>query len=270
MLFVLSCHFIAPVKSPYSSKVCIFCPSFSASCYNRIFGNHIFAAASFRRNHIYRFFPFIELYCYGRLIVYDKPFPLAVVFFNLFRFDIETFPLYLLSGQIVFNFYNDSTTNAMTAIIGNAALIKKVYVPKYMFVISRVFSSFINLMASVTALMLVMIATRAELHWTIVLAVIPLILLVLLSLGIGLILSSVTVKFRDIEHLYSVFTTALMYLTPVIYPMSILPEWLYHIVMLNPLTNILLMFRDVMIYNTVFSISSLVLAIIETAVFMVI
>ncbi len=195
---------------------------------------------------------------------------LAVVFSNLFRFDIENFPLYLLSGQIVFNFYNDSTTNAMTAIIGNAALIKKVYVPKYMFVISRVFSSFINLMASVTALMLVMIATRAELHWTIVLAVIPLILLVLLSLGIGLILSSVTVKFRDIEHLYSVFTTALMYLTPVIYPMSILPEWLYHIVMLNPLTNILLMFRDVMIYNTVFSISSLVLAIIETAVFMVI
>ena len=176
---------------------------------------------------------------------------LAVVFSNLFRFDIENFPLYLLSGQIIFNFYNDATTNGMTAIIGNAALIKKVYVPKYMFVISRVFSSFINLMASVTALMLVMIATRAELHWTIVLAVVPLTLLVLLSLGIGLILSSVTVKFRDIEHLYSVFTTALMYLTPIIYPMSLLPEKVRIIVNLNPLTGILNIFREVMMYNRI-------------------
>lgn len=195
---------------------------------------------------------------------------LAVVFSNLFKFDIENFPLYLLSGQIVFNFYNDATTSSMTSVIGNAALIKKVYVPKYMFVLSRVFSSFINLLASVTALMLVMIAMRAELHWTVILAIIPLILLVLLSLGIGLILAAVTVKFRDIEHLYSVFTTALMYLTPVIYPMSILPEWLYYVVMLNPLTNILLMFRDVMIYNTLFSPGAMVLAIVETVFFLIV
>lgn len=195
---------------------------------------------------------------------------LAVVFSNLFKFDIENFPLYLLSGQIVFNFYNDATTSSMTSVIGNAALIKKVYVPKYMFVLSRVFSSFINLLASVTALMLVMIAMRAELHWTVILAVIPLILLVLLSLGIGLILAAVTVKFRDIEHLYSVFTTALMYLTPVIYPMSILPEWLYYVVMLNPLTNILLMFRDVMIYNTLFSPGAMILAIVETVFFLIV
>ena len=86
---------------------------------------------------------------------------LAIVFSNLFKFDIENFPLYLLSGQIVFNFYNDATTSSMTSVIGNAALIKKVYVPKYMFVLSRVFSSFINLLASVTALMLVMIAMSA-------------------------------------------------------------------------------------------------------------
>lgn len=194
---------------------------------------------------------------------------LSVVFSNLFRFDIENFPLYLLSGQIIFNFYNDATSTAMTAIIGNAALIKKVYVPKYLFVISRVFSSFINLMASFTALMLVMIATRAELHWTVILSLIPLALLMLLSLGIGLILAALTVKFRDIMHLYSVFTTVLMYLTPVIYPMSILPEWLEKIVLLNPLTNILMMFRDVMINNTLFDFWALIVAIVETIFFMV-
>ena len=193
---------------------------------------------------------------------------LSVVFSNLFKFDIENFPLYLLSGQVIFNFFNDATTNAMSAIVGNAALIKKVYVPKYMFVLSRVFSSFINLMASCAALFIVMIATRAELHWTILLSVIPIILLVLLALGVGLILSAITVKFRDVMHLYSVLMTILMYLSPVIYQISILPEWLYKLVMLNPVTNILIMFRDTMLYNTAFSFQSFAVAVLETIVFL--
>ncbi len=191
---------------------------------------------------------------------------LSVVFSNLFKMDIENFPLYLLSGQLVFNFFSDSTTNSMSAIIGNASLIKKIYVPKYLFVISRVFSSFINLMASFTALLLVMVAMRAELHWTVLLIPIPLMLLVLFCLGVGLILSAITVKFRDIMHLYSVFTTALMYLTPVIYPMSMLPDWLRPIVRLNPITNILIMFRDVMLNNSLLDLKSLLLAVIEAVV----
>ncbi|MSC84006.1 ABC transporter permease [Eubacterium sp. am_0171] len=188
---------------------------------------------------------------------------LSVVFSNLFKFDIENFPLYILSGQVIFNFYSDATSGAMSAIIGSAALIKKVYVPKYLFVLSRVFSSTINLMASFTAMLIVMVATRTELHWTAFLFPIPLILLVLFSLGIGLILSAVTVKFRDIIHLYGVFVTGLLYLTPVIYPMSILPDWLYKVVMLNPLTNILMMFRDVMLNNSMFSLSSFLIALFE-------
>ncbi len=195
---------------------------------------------------------------------------LSVVFSNLFKFDIENFPLYLLSGQVIFNFFSDSTTSAMSSIVSSAALIKKVYVPKYLFVLARVFSSFINLMASFTALLLVMVATRAELHWTTLLAPIPLLLIVFFSLGVGLILSAITVKFRDIMHLYSVFITVLMYLTPVIYPMSILPDWLTWIVKLNPITNILTMFRSVMLYNTFFGWTSLIIAIVETAVMLVI
>ena len=182
---------------------------------------------------------------------------LSVVFSNIFKFDIENFPLYLLSGQIVFNFFNESTTSAMSSIIVNASLIKKIYVPKYLFVISRIISSFINLLAM-----------RAELHWTVLLAPIPLFFLVFFSLGVGLILAAITVRFRDIMHLYSVFTTMLMYLTPVIYPMSALPEWLSKLVMLNPLTNMLIMLRNVMIYGMVFSWQSLVVAIVETAVCM--
>ena len=190
---------------------------------------------------------------------------LSVVFSNLFKFDIENFPLYLLSGQVIFNFFNDTTTSSMGAIISNGSLIKKIYVPKYLFVLSRVFSSFINLMASFTALMLVMVAMRVEMNWTVVFVPIPLLFLVGFSLGIGLILAAITVKFRDIMHLYSVFTTALMYLPPVIYPMSILPDWLSPIVKANPVTNILLMFRDVMLNGNFPNILGILIAFIETA-----
>ncbi|MEG1137038.1 MAG: ABC transporter permease [Lachnospiraceae bacterium] len=195
---------------------------------------------------------------------------LSVVFSNLFKFDVENFPLYLLSGQVIFNFFSDATTSSMGAIVNSASLIKKIYVPKYLFVLSRVFSSFINLLAAFTALLLVMVATRTELHWTVLLFFIPLGLIVLFSLGVGLILSAITVKFRDIMHLYSVFITALMYLTPVIYPMSILPPWIEQVVLLNPITNILMMFRDVMLNNSLPSMTSFIVGAVETVAVLIV
>ena len=141
---------------------------------------------------------------------------LSIVFSNIFKFDIENFPLYVLSGQVIFNFYSDATTNSMTSVLGAASLIKKVYVPKYLFVLSRIVSSFINLMASFCALLVMMVVTRVELHWEVILSIVPLTMVVGFSLGIGLILAALTVKFRDIMHLYAVFITGLMYFTPVI------------------------------------------------------
>lgn len=188
---------------------------------------------------------------------------LSVVYSNLFKFDVENFSIYLLSGQVIFNFYSDATNTSMSSILGSASLIKKVYIPKYLFVMSRICSSVINLLASFSTLILVMLATRVELHYTIFFSFVPIILLVVFSFGIGLFLAAITVRFRDVMHLYSVFVTAIMYLTPVIYPMSILPDWLTIIVKANPLTNYLTMFRDVMMNNTIFDVKSLVLGIIE-------
>ena len=195
---------------------------------------------------------------------------LSVVFSNLFKFDVEYFPVYLLSGQLIFNFYSEVTTCSMSAIIDNGPLIKKVYVPKYLFILARTFSSTINLLASFTALIVVMLAMRVELHYTVLLVWIPLAFIVAFSLGMGLLLSAIAVKFRDIMHLYSVFVTALMYLTPIIYPMSILPAWLKPIVNLNPITNILLMFRDVMLDYTIFDAKSIIIAVIEAGLALVI
>ena len=173
---------------------------------------------------------------------------LSIVFSQLFgRFNIENYPIYLLSGQVVFNFFQESTSMSMSSIINNAPLLKKVYIPKYMFVLSRTISSAINLLASFAALIIVMFVMRADLNYTVVLAIIPIVFLVLFSIGVGLILASLAVKFRDVVHLYSVFTTVLLYLTPVIYPLQSLPGWVSNIVKINPLTSILTMFRCFML-----------------------
>ncbi len=188
---------------------------------------------------------------------------LSIVFSNLFKFDIENYPVYILSGQVIYNFFAESTQSSMSAILDNAALLKKVYIPKYLFVFSRILSSIINVLASHCALLIVMVATGVELHWTMVLFFIPMIFLVLFSLGCGLILATAAVKFRDIMHLYGVFVTALMYLTPVIYALSLLPHWLYTIVRLNPITNYLMMYRDLMLNGTLFDPVQLLVGIAE-------
>lgn len=188
---------------------------------------------------------------------------LSIVFSNLFKFDIENYPVYILSGQVIYNFFAESTQSSMSAILANAALLKKVYIPKYLFVFSRVLSSIINVLASHCALLIVMVATGVELHWTMVLFFIPMIFLVLFSLGCGLILATAAVKFRDIMHLYGVFVTALMYLTPVIYALSLLPSWLYIIVRINPITNYLMMYRDVMLNGILFDPVQLLVGILE-------
>ena len=195
---------------------------------------------------------------------------LSIVFSQIFKFDIDNYPLYLLSGQVVFNFFSSSTTMSMNAIIENAPLIKKVYVPKYMFVLSRTVSSTINLMASFAALLIVMMCTRAELYYTTVLSIFPIACLVVFSFGVGLILAAFAVKFRDIVHLYSVFITALMYLTPVIYPMSSLPVWVKRIVLINPITSMLEMFRGFMIYGTMPGLFTTLMTVIPSIVFLAI
>ena len=183
---------------------------------------------------------------------------LSIVFSNLMKFDVQNYSLYLLCGEILFNFYNEATSGAMTSILGNAPLIKKVYIPKYLFVVSRIASSSINILSSFCALILVMLFTRQELHFTMFLVIIPLVYLIVFSMGVGLILAALTVKFRDIMHLYTVFLTGLMYLTPVIYPMSMLPGWVYKIVSINPLTMIMVIFRNVVIYNTIPSVGEFI------------
>lgn len=129
---------------------------------------------------------------------------LVVVFSNLFRFDIPNFPLYMISGQFLFSFMTEATNMSVGSITGNSALIKKTYVPKYIFTVSKVGSSLVNLLFSLGALLLVMIFTDAEFSWNLLFFPVIILEVFIFSLGLGLWLSAITVFFRDIQYLWGV------------------------------------------------------------------
>lgn len=159
----------------------------------------------------------------------------AMVFSTLFRFDIKNYPLYLLVGQILFTFYSESTSFAMSSIIDNSGLIRKIYIPKYLFPLSRVVSSGVNLLFTLPALLIIILATGQPLSWRMLAFVIPLALLFIFCLGMGLILTTMAVYFRDMFHLYGVLLNLLSYATPIFYPESIVPAKFSFLLKLNPL-----------------------------------
>ncbi len=171
----------------------------------------------------------------------------SIVFSFVFKQDIANFPIYLLTGQIMFQFFSESTNMAMGSVLQNASLMKKVYVPKYIFPLSRVISCSVNFVFSLAALFIVMIFTGAKVSFALLLLPFPIICIFLFSTGIGLILSIYAVYFRDLLHLYGVFTTMLMYLTPIFYPISALPEWVKKIIQINPLYHFIDFMRTIVL-----------------------
>lgn len=137
--------------------------------------------------------------------------------FDMRAVGIENFPVYLLIGQLLFSFFSEATSSAMSSVLSAAPLIKKVYIPKYIFPLEKTGFALVNCLFSFIALLIVMVLTGAKLHFTAILAVYPLFMLFLFSLGVGLILAAATVFFRDIMHLWSVFLTALMYFSAIFY-----------------------------------------------------
>lgn len=158
-----------------------------------------------------------------------------IVFSNLFRFDIPYYPVYLLSGIIVFNYFSEACGMALTSIIGNATLITKVYVPKYIYPLTRILSSLVNLLISMIPLIIV--TMLSGLYPTKAYLLIPfmLVCLAMFCLGLGMLLSAAMVFFRDIQFLWGVLTMIWMYLTPIFYPESILPEQVAWVLKVNPL-----------------------------------
>ena len=172
---------------------------------------------------------------------------MSIVFSYMFRFDIPNYPLYLICGQTLWSFFNESTNASMMSVIGNGALIRKVYIPKYIFPISRVMSSFVTMSFSLVAILIVMLVTRVPFSWKLLLLPVPLAFLLMFSMGIGMALSAFAVYFRDVLHLYTVVCMAWMYVTPIFYPVSALPENVAFFIQLNPIYHYVTFFREIVL-----------------------
>lgn len=168
---------------------------------------------------------------------------ISFVFSTLFKQSIPNFPIYYLSGSVLFSFFSESTTNGLHAIIVNAPLIKKVYIPQYMFPLSNVLSALVNLGFSLAAMLLMMIFTGAPFFPTLLLIPIPVFYTFIFSVGFALLLSALTVFFRDIAHFYGVLILAWTYATPIFYPESILPETALKLERFNPLYHLISFMR---------------------------
>ena len=164
---------------------------------------------------------------------------------------IDNFPVFLMCGQLLFNFFNEATSSSMSSVLSAAPLLKKVYIPKYIFPLEKCCFAMVNCVFSFVALLLVMIFTRATFYWTIFLSWLPLVLLFFFSCGLGLLLSALAVYFRDMMHLYSILTMGWMYATPLFYPITALPETLQKLMKLNPLYHYINLFRNLMMYGNI-------------------
>lgn len=183
-----------------------------------------------------------------------------MVFSNLMKFETPHYAIYLLTGIVMFSGFNDCCNQALRAIIGNATLITKVYVPKYIYPITKVLSASINMVLSMVPLLLVTLVygltsdTHLYLNASILLIPVALALLIIFTIGMGFLLSSLMVFFHDVEFLWGVLSTMWMYATPIIYPISIfqgkedfLSRFMLGVIQVNPLYHYIEFMRSIII-----------------------
>ena len=193
------------------------------------------------------------------------------VFSRLFRFDIQYFATYYLVGSLIFNFVVECTSNALGSVISASALIKKVYIPKYIFPFQKCVFALVNMLFGCVAVIVVMLIQGVPFHATMLLFFVPMCYAFVFAYGFGLVLAAATVFFRDIQHLYSVFTAVWMYLTPIIYPEEmLLSNGLGIIMKLNPMYYYTHYLRSVVMYGTLPSLDENIMCIVFALVMLIV
>jgi len=170
-----------------------------------------------------------------------------IVFSTLFKSDIPYFSVYLMSGIVFFSFFSEATNMGLLSISGNASLLTKVYIPKYIFPLSRVLSSGINFLFSLIPLLLIILLSGLSITRAYLLLPFTFLSILSLNIGVSLLLATFMTFFRDMQFLWNVLLTMIMYLTPIFYPESILPKALLFVVKCNPMYHVLRLVRSILI-----------------------
>jgi len=185
---------------------------------------------------------------------------LHVAFSAIFRFEVDNYPVYALAGILFWNFFSQSIVHSMNALKGNAGLIQRLPVPKAVFPVAAVLSGVVNFGLALIPLFAILVATGHRLEPALLFLPVSIAIAALFTLGAGLLLSPLAVFFSDTVELVGVLLQLAMFLTPIFYPMKIVPEPFLAVVRFNPIRSILEVFRDPIYFGKIPPLSHLAVA----------
>lgn len=181
-----------------------------------------------------------------QLIVY------TFVFTVILPTDVDRYYLHLFVALIPWIFFSSSITGGASSVVAQKDLIKKIYFPREVIPISYVTSCFVNMLLCFIIIFLVMLFTSSVWNFAAILCL-PVVWIVeyLLALGMAMLSSAITVYFRDLEHILGIISMVWMYMTPVLYSIDLIPERLQKLYRLNPMTSVIMAYRDILYYGQV-------------------
>jgi ABC-2 type transport system permease protein len=166
-----------------------------------------------------------------------------IVFSTIFRVQPKEFIIYFLSAYLAWNFFSQASSAASKCIMNAGPLVKKICIPKMILVISVIVSAMVNLGAAIVPLLILVAIFGKGLHFLLLFLVVPFVFIFLFTLGISLILASLTVFFLDVGEFYNVILMPWMFMTPIMYPMNIIPTEYLFVIKLNPMYYLIECFR---------------------------
>lgn len=193
-----------------------------------------------------------------------------VVFTNLMRVNVEHYQLFLLMGIISWNMLGRGTAMSLNCILGKASLVQKIYFPREVLVISSCITAFLMTLLELVVFGVFMLAFKVMPGINLVYGPIIFFIEFLLILGISFALAALNVYYRDVQYIWAVFLQAGFFASPIIYPMSIIPEQYVWIIRLNPMTRIIEMLRESVIYSVAPALSDLAFVIVATLSFIIV
>lgn len=172
---------------------------------------------------------------------------MRLVFTQFFGRHTPHYTTYLFCGNLVFSYFNESTSQGMTSLMGNAKIFSKINVPKYLFLFSKNVQTLINFGLTLGVFFVFCVIDSIPFTWKFICLLYPICMLVLFNIGVGLILSAMFVFFRDIQYLWSVFTQLLMYMSAIFYTIDRYSPMAQDLFLLNPVYLFIRYFRKIVI-----------------------
>lgn len=175
---------------------------------------------------------------------------LYMVFSRLMKSQVESYPIFLLLGIIMWSFFSRATTMGLNAIVGKPSFIKKIYFPREILVISSCLTALLMSIFESIVFLLFMVYFQIPLSINIIFLPLLILILFILTLGAALTIAALNVNYRDIQFIWGVVLQAGFFLTPIIYPLSIFSPDIQSLILLNPIAQIITAARNIIIYST--------------------